>query len=556
MKQKTFSRAAAWVVAVMMLVTLLAGCGGKPAAGSESTATEAATTTVQEETKPNPDEPGWKQDTKPVTLDWYINYDWFTSTWGPDVTALYVTEKTGVTVNFSAPTGNAADKMNTMIASDSLPDLVTLDTWDENVRKITEGGFAYSVNELADQFDPYFYKAASKAVLAWFAHKDGKTYGYPNFCSDPTKVDFSKAESNQAFLVRKDIYEQIGKPEMRTPDGFLNALKAAKEKFPTIDGQKLIPFASTMFSETGCWGVDGLLQNFLAVPWEKDGKLYDKRLDPEYVTWLKTLRKAHEMGLISKDIFVDKQKQMDEKAARGQYFAILGLHSSLTASQQALYKKDPNTVYIAIDGPANSKGDAPILGGGPTMGGWGITMISKKNKNPERSIKFMSYLISEEGQHDMEFGKQGVMWDTIDGKDQVLPEVKTMLDTDRAAYDKKFGGEYKYWMLHDPVVAKQWDAEKVEPLKQPHDWTIGKVIDVTAYSNLEPPADSEEGIIKKKTDTEWGLILPKLLLAKSDAEFEKLWNKFHAEKDSLGYAKLLEYMQKSSDDKKTKLGIK
>ena len=60
-------------------------------------------------------------DLEPVTFDWYINYSWFVTAWGGNVVSDAITEKTGVSVNFISPPGNEAEKLNALIASDSLP---------------------------------------------------------------------------------------------------------------------------------------------------------------------------------------------------------------------------------------------------------------------------------------------------------------------------------------------------------------------------------------------------------------------------------------------------
>ena len=289
------------------------------------------------------------------------------------------------------------------------------------------------LNKLADQYDPYFFKVADPAKMSWYTQPDGNVYGYPNASSSPKDFEQYSREytSNQTFVVRKDMYEALGKPDMRTKEGFLNALKLAKEKFPEVNGQPLIPLGLHEFTETGNYSLEGYLQNFLAVPYEKDGKLYDRATDPEYVSWLKTFRKANEMGLLAKDIFIDKRPQMEEKIAQGRYFAMLYQRSDFTTPQNALFAKDPNSVYIAVDGPGNEALDPPTLSG-PGISGWTVTLISKNVKDKARAIRFLSYLISEEGQKDLFMGEPGVTYDTTDGKDVFKPEVLDMLNKDRS----------------------------------------------------------------------------------------------------------------------------
>ncbi|MCY9691611.1 type 2 periplasmic-binding domain-containing protein [Paenibacillus alginolyticus] len=536
------------LLALFTAVSITACSTDKGSSSSTSPQPTKAADAAQQSAAPaaaNADEPGWKSDTKPITFDWYLNFSWFPNKWGVDATSQYITKKTGVNVNFIVPAGNENEKLNTMIASGKLPDFITLGWYEDAVKKMIEGNMVLPLGDLAKQYDPYFFKVADPAKTSWYTQKDGKFYGYPNASS--SSQDYKKYGenfvSNQTFLVRKDMYEALGKPDMRTQEGFLNALKAAKEKFPDVNGQPLIPLGLHEFTDTGNYSLEGYIQNFLAVPYEKDGKLYDRSTDPEYVSWLKTFRKANESGLLAKDIFIDKRPQMEEKIAQGRYFAMLYQRSDMAKQNISLYQKDPNTAYIAVDGPANSKKDAPTLAG-PGISGWTVTLISKDVKDKARAIKFLSYLISEEGNKDLFLGEKGVSYDTIGGKDQFKPEVVDLLNKDRAAFDKKYGSSYTFWMLMDTNMNLKWAPPSVEPAKQPEDWTKGKTKSFSQYDNITPTGTSEEGIANSKISQTWGKTLPKLLLAKSDAEFDQLFDKFQKDRKAAGLDKVQTYQQK------------
>ncbi|AEI44219.1 extracellular solute-binding protein [Paenibacillus mucilaginosus] len=502
----------------------------------------------------DPNAPGWKADTSPITFDWYLNFSWFPNKWGVDPTSQYITKKTGVNLNFIVPAGNENEKLNTMIASGKLPDFITLGWYEDNVKKMIEGGLVLPLNKLAEQYDPYFVKVADPAKVSWYTQPDGSVYGYPNASSSPKDYQKfgDKQTSNQTFVVRKDMYEALGRPDMRTPEGFVNALKAAKEKFPEVNGQPLIPLGLHEFGDTGNYSLEGFLQNFLAIPMEKDGKLYDRYTDSEYLKWLKTLRKANEMGLLAKDIFIDKRPQMEEKISQGRYFAMMYQRTDFAAQQNAIYAKDPNSVYIAVDGPANAKGDPPTLAG-PAISGWTVTLISKDVKDKARAIRFLTYLLSEEGQKDMYLGEKGVTYDTIDGKDQFKPEVLELLNKDRSAFDKKYGASHTFWMLMDTNMNLQWAPPAVEPAKQLEDWTKGKTRGFSQFDQINPTGTSEEGIAQGKITQAFGKTLPKLLLAKSDAEFDQLFEKFLKDRQSAGYDKVKAYQQKKYDENVKKL---
>jgi putative aldouronate transport system substrate-binding protein len=545
------------LLAIIMVLSV-AGCSGgnnnEPAKNEN-----AANATASSEPTAAPvsaDEPGWKSDTSPITFDWYLNFAWFPNKWGVDPTSQYITKKTGVDINFIVPAGNENEKLNTLIASGKLPDFITLGWYEEGVKKMIEGGLVLPLNKLADEYDPYFFKVSDPDKLGWYTQPDGNVYGYPNASSSP--ADYEKYGdtyvSNQTFVVRKDIYEAIGSPDMRTPEGFLNALKAAKEKFPEIDGQPMIPLGLHEFTTVGNDSLEQYIQNFLAIPREKDGKLYNRETDPEYISWMKTLRQANQDGLLAKDIFIDKRPQMEEKIAQGRYFAMLYQRSDFAAQLGTLYQKDPNKIYIAVDGPANSNLDAPTLNG-PAISGWTVTLISKDVKDKARAIKFLSYLNSEEGNKDLYLGEKGVSYDTIDGKDQFKPEVFDLMNKDRAAFDKQIGSSFTFWMLMNTNITAQWTPKSVEPYKQLEDWTRGKTHSISEFDQIDPLANSPEGIILAKVKELRSKTLPKLLMAPSEAEFDKIWTDYINKQKELGLEKVQAFQQTKYEENKKKLSM-
>ncbi|XID92466.1 extracellular solute-binding protein [Paenibacillaceae bacterium WGS1546] len=553
------------IVAALMITLVACAGGNKEEEASSSPPASAATSEPSasptgSEEQPTGDEPGWKSDTSPITFDWYLNFAWFPNKWGVDPTSQYITEKTGVNLNLIVPAGNENEKLNAMIAANQLPDFVTLGWWEEGVKKMVEGELVELLTGLAEQYDPYFFKVADGAKLSWYAQPDGHTYVYPNASSSPMDFKQFGAEftSNQTFVVRKDMYEAIGSPDMRTPEGFLDALKLAKEKFPEVNGQPLIPIGFHEFGDVGNYSFydaqqdSSYLASFLALPRVKDGQLYDRLTDPEFVRWLKVFRDANEAGLISKDVFVDKRAQMEEKIAQGRYFAMLYQRTDFAAQQNVLFANDPNSVYIAVDGPANTKLDPPELAG-PAISGWTVTLISKNVKDKERAIKFLSYLISEEGQKDMYLGKKGVSYDTIDGKDQFIPEALELMNRDRSAFDKEYGASHTFWMLMDTNMQLQWQPPSVEPFKQLEDWTKGKTKSFSEFDLINPPATSTEGINATKIGNEWGKVLPKLILANSEADFDKTFQEFIDKRDKTGYAELMAYRQTKYEENVKKL---
>lgn len=500
---------------------------------------------------------GWKKyaaEQNPVTLNWYINYSWFTMDWGKNMVSKQITKDTGVNINFVTPAGNQEETINALVASDSLPDIVTLGWWEPQINDMIKNKMVYALNELADQYDPYFYEVTDPTVVNWYSDENGDIYGYPNSAYTPEAVEtHSNIGSNQTFLVRKDIYEAIGSPDMTTQEGFEAAVKKAVEMFPEVDGKPLIPIGSHIFEENGCNSFDNFLMNFLAVPYEKDGKLYDRHTDPEYLSWLKFFRKLGEEGYLSSDIFVDQRTQMNEKVAEGRYFCMLYQRTDIADQESTLYEKNPDSIYIAVDGPKNSKGDDYVL---PTnaINGWTLTLISKNCKHPDRAIAFLDYMMSEEGQKMISLGVEGEMYDWVDGKAVLKDEVKKLLTTDRKKYDEVYGADDAYWMLQNNVMQLDWMPEKQYPLNQMEEWTYPYTRYLGEYE-VTKQDDSEMSRINSRIDKLWGKTLPRLLLAKSDEEFDQLFETFVEEREILGYSQLVKEHQKTMEENKKRLGM-
>lgn len=500
---------------------------------------------------------GWKKyaaEQNPVTLNWYINYSWFPMDWGKNMVSKQITKDTGVNINFVTPAGNQEETINALVASDSLPDIVTLGWWEPQINDMIKNKMVYALNELADQYDPYFYEVTDPTVVNWYSDENGDIYGYPNSAYTPEAVEtHSNIGSNQTFLVRKDIYEAIGSPDMTTQEGFEAAVKKAVEMFPEVDGKPLIPIGSHIFEENGCNSFDNFLMNFLAVPYEKDGKLYDRHTDPEYLSWLKFFRKLGEEGYLSSDIFVDQRTQMNEKVAEGRYFCMLYQRTDIADQESTLYEKNPDSIYIAVDGPKNSKGDDYVL---PTnaINGWTLTLISKNCKHPDRAIAFLDYMMSEEGQKMISLGVEGEMYDWVDGKAVLKDEVKKLLTTDRKKYDEVYGADDAYWMLQNNVMQLDWMPEKQYPLNQMEEWTYPYTRYLGEYE-ITKQDDSEMSRINSRIDKLWGKTLPRLLLAKSDEEFDQLFETFVEERETLGYSQLVKEHQKTMEENKKRLGM-
>lgn len=548
------------VMLLLVLVCLLSACTRDSGKKDMETGSEHADkgssngSENNDENDPvNPDEPGWKQDTSPVAIDWYVHASWYTGEWGKSLVSKYITEKTGVDVNLVIPSGNENEMLNTLIASNNLPDIISIGFWEQNAKVLMESDMVHALNDLADTYDPYFFKVTADGSSAWYTYPDGNLYCYPNESYSPDQMtDDVLLKANQTFVVRKDIYEAIGEPDMRTPEGFLNGLQLAKD-YAADQGLTILPFCFQGIGDMGSYAFESYIQNFLAIPFEQDGQLVDRFTHPEYIRWMKTFRQAFEQELITLEPFIDTAAQIEETINNAGYFAMLREWTSLEVANGLIHDQDPNRIYIAIDGPSNANLDKPLLYPGG-VAGWMLTMISKNCENPDRAIRFLTYLISEEGQQDFFLGKKGETWDTIDGRDQLLPDMIDLLQKDYTKFTNDIGAVDTYWLMRNPVIVNKWRPEYPDYIKQMIEWTRDKV-DTTQglYDSIDPPADIDEGIILQKIKRLWGRVLPELIMAESDEVFDTIWAEFIAERDALGFETVQAYRQMQLNDNKAKL---
>ncbi len=535
---------AAALAGVLLCMSALAGCD---TAGGDASGGVSATGEM----------PGWQRSAaegEEVTLDWYVNFSWFTTKWGGNLVSDAITRETGVDIRFVTPTGNEWEKLDAMLAAGTLPDLVTLGYWEPEVSQMIAEGMVYPLNELADEYDPYFWRVAHPQRVAWYTQEDGNLYAYPNSSYAPSDYEgHDNIGSNQVFLVREDIYEAIGRPDMTTPEGFLQAVRDAAEQFPEVGGEALIPIGLYDFDKDGCFSLEAMLMNLLAIPFEKDGEKYDRYTDPDYIAWLKTFRQLAQGGYLADEVFVDRRAQMGEKVMQGRYFCMIYQHTDIADQQKALYEADPHGAYIAVDGPRNAAGDAHTL---PGVGiyGWTVTLVSKNCKNPDRAIQMLSYMMSEHGQKLLYLGVEGETYDMVDGAPVVPDDVTQLLNSDRLEYNRLYGADNTYWMLQDNAMQLDWQPPLEGPLAQMQEWTHPYTVYAAQYDAVYE-AGSEAAEANARIREEWGRVLPQLLLAGSDEEFDQLWDTFLEKRDALGFDAVQAEGTRQMNEAKEKLGI-
>lgn len=433
----------------------------------------------------DPETPAWQLDKKSETTDltWYVNADWWNTDFGKDVVTKKIKEDLNINIKFI--TGDDT-KLNTFFAGGDMPDLLTI--FDSNSPVVQKAAtWALPLNELAEKYDPYFNKVAAADTLNWFQLKDGKTYGYPNYSNTQADYDSGNIPAKTAFVIRKDVYEALGSPDFGTPEAFQKTMNEIKSKFPDM-----IPFGFNAIGE-GTGSLGDALQDFIGVPLEtEDGKFYNRNLDEDYLTWLRTLNAVYRDGAISDDSFADDGTGFEEKVKSGKYATmLLDGTPQQGGNLQIFMSANPGKEYMAIDGPQSTVGHQPTLNQSGITG-WMINYITKNCKDPAKAIQIFTYLLSEEGQKLMNYGVEGVTYKSNpDGTVELLPEVKDLQLNNADKFKKDYRmGEFMFFG-HDRHKALSKDAFP-ESIKQMQEWGKGKLKPHFILENINPDQGTPE----------------------------------------------------------------
>lgn len=555
------------IVSTLIALSLaLTACGGgatNTTGGDEAqNSTVSKPESVERVKAPSGSKPSWTSDNSEFKIDWYVNLSWWkwNGDYGTDLVSKLIKEKTGATFNFIIPATDGGEQLSTMIASNSLPDVITLESWNDMKSKLAQGGKVWAMNDLINQYAPTFWDSVRDDVFSWFAEKDGKTYGFPNYAYSNKDVDAKeKLEPNGCIVVREDLYNAIGKPDMSTPENFLAACEKVKNEIKTYEGKQITPLQLYEFSSTGNTSALWLSQYF-ATPYEdeKGNYIYDIT-NSRYYDSLKFMNDAYRRNLINESNFSDTRDMINEKIARGSVFALISAPQDFSGAMLSLYEKDKKAKYIPVT-LKNYDGKDPVL---QDIRGFGFmfSMISKNAKQPDRIIKLFEYLSSEEGQMDTHFGTEGVTykWNAD----------KTKLQwTDEYLKAVKDGSSAKFGLSAMNLLANYASVMKIEPnpltdgdkyikdLKKPMEKYS---YDFSAKFLKPDSTDPRKNKISDKStklDYYWGKQLPKIIAAPSEQEAKSIYDSTIEEMKNKGLDEVIQYRNDAFQNAKKELGLK
>lgn len=388
---------------------------------------------------------------------WYLGYEASLELWTPftwkscnrsfsNYSALStVKDITGVDITCTVALSDASEALYMMMTTGNWPDIITLDGSTPIVNELIDGGYVYSLNELAELYDPDFLTSIPQAMYqAGCVKGDDVMWGMvSDICAE---WKYSNGEingnlGNQGYMVRHDIWEALGEPSIATPDDLYNTLKLFKEKYPTLDGKPSIALAGYGNSGDGTLLTIGYsfgLKQEISINYD-DNTVTTRFLDPNFEEYAVFLNKLYREGLLDPEFFVKGPQQSTETAASNA-FMMPWVYHALDEANNILKQNDENSVFVAIP-PMSATGKDFSFRGSSRMNGSSITFVTKKCADPAAALRIMRYGASPTGSLQMYKGNPGQHYIVKDG---------VMYQSDEV-YNAMQSGNFSEWNLTQGV---------------------------------------------------------------------------------------------------------
>lgn len=552
MKSKnSLLKALAAVMAASMILTV-AGCGGGGSSSTAGSSTSSKTESSAAESTDGGDassevtgSSGPDDTTEPYEFDAYYSYQGSVKPWGEDAASKYMNEKFNIKVNYSCPEADADSKLNLMISSDDLPDVIILDR-NANWLKLINLGKLVDINTLKYEgcsFDEDILESTQKLLSV-----NGGLYGIPNWARK------GATGGNMSWMVNHDVYEQLGSPELKTLEDLHQFMLDAKDKgVKTSDDQSIFPWLPRQ-DDNGFYTVSAIYRsygnpNLIDTYWSQaDNDVKLAVYDDNYISALKIANQWYKEGLFPETTYTDSNDQFVEKLSNGRaaitYYDFS--QDDTNHFRTLLQEKDGNTydllgwelkdspIYPAADGVDYVYGEE-----GGTVG-WNVNCITTKAENPQRIFDLYTWMLTKDGSINMMYGPEGGLWE---GKDEEGNPILKKPEEELTSDEKNAAG---CWFWSQPAHSDNVDFTKYAVNEQQPEGSRSWVISIqdhvfTPEDSIHPAIPGQKfltdentglsleidptddlGMARQAITDECKMRIPQIIMASDDATFDKL----------------------------------
>lgn len=471
-----------------------------------------------------------------------------------------ITEKTGVRIDAEFAVGDPEQKIALIASSGDYPDMIAPKG---SANMMVNAGAMMDLRPLIEEHAPHLQEVIGDYMkrLRW-SQEDPSIYFIPNLSA----VGTTYFDAGGGFQLQHAVVKELGYPEIKTVKDFENAIRAYKEKHPTIDGQPTIGLS--LLAENWRMFISVTNQAFYTTGAPDDGEWY---IDPEtyeatyhyrrpeekaYFRWLNHM---NDIGLLDPESFVQSYDQYKSKIASGRVLALTDQQWNYDPAENTLesagrFERTYGHYPVTLTEEFQRK-DFQRTG---YMAGWGVG-ITTDCEDPVKAIKFLDFLASEEGQILNNWGIQGKHYKVEDGQRIIPPEIQEQKTNNNNAFTKETGiGNYRfsvsygdgvkdstgnYYTTQFPsqIIEDYSDTEKevleaygVETWKDLFpDEEAFPVKPWGAAWNITVPADSELNVTIKRSSDIMRKRVPEAILAEPE-EFDAVWEQFMNDLEDAG----------------------
>lgn len=550
--------------------TVLSGCGANNSTSSTEPTKAAATETSTAAVTETP--------AAPVDVSWFSSVPfWNPPQWStePGTNMAEITKETGLTFSYNIPAQDGETKLNLMMVatSDAFPDVITT-IGDAMGKKLVQADKVWKLDEFLQKYDPesHLLKDFPADVKKQISSRYGDFYAIPSHMggTDAMKVyppssdyfvDMAKYSENKGVIVNTNIMKQAGiaLTDLKTEDDVLAALKKVQDMKLNVNGQPVIPLQLNGKNYHG-ESLQFLQRSFGAMPIDKDGKFRDMYVSPENKHAIEFLFKTAQGGYFDPGQLTTDAAAIDANMLSGRVFMFIGNTSG---------KFDKLDYWVSPGPILSNEGKKPVFPkGSEASAGWMQTFISKSTKEPERLAKWLSYMTAPEGMTINHFGIEGVHY-TKDDKGLIVRTEKGIQDQK----DSVKTGIDIFWQFANMAF-----LENVQPAPTKREGTGGliQMEAQTAYARAKEVVRYDQSVlalpgeffasgsknvtIRDQIQLYYEAQVAKMVLAKDEAAFNKLYDEFLAKMKDLKIheidaAKDVELQKKSKEMGVTVTGI-
>lgn len=393
-----------------------------------------------------------------------------------------------------------------LLAGGDLPDIVQIEK--NYLAQVLQAGLILPMDDYLE-YAPNLVKLSPlrEAVMREYnSNGDGKWYFWTPQVGPATKDPYQW----NGYTTRWDYYKELGAPEIKNMDDYIEYIKKAVEAHPTTeDGKKVWGYG--LWNDLWAYYIPGAAYNggYTNITEQYHINYVDSRvvngfMDETGPIWpsIEFAFKLNQLGLFDPDSFTMTSDDYRAKVGDGQYISIAcQWYDSLYNVKRM---EDPNTLagYVVLPVEGNALWSSSV-----EYVGWNFYYgISTSCKDPVAAMKIFDFMNSEIAARIMMTGDQGRIWDYDEnGVPYILPEAKenrkTMTNEEWSLWGSPLWdgipGIAKGTRLSDGKLASLWFERDImiENMR-------GLDKDFAAFYGVELPFDVSEKMVAEGKATD------------------------------------------------------